>query len=121
METTKEEFELIHKIVLRAEVMYEKTGVEFNRLTCTMDLDCVHEDVGLRLKDLLEADDSNFAHDIGGIARHLNRQTKKLEDGFSPRYTVREEDCGNCGMYLNNPAHHSGALAEAQDEPTNAR
>jgi len=44
----------------------------------------------LRLQDLLGADDFNLLHDVSGIARHLNRQTGKLENHFSPRFSKRE-------------------------------
>ena len=40
----------------------------------------------LKLTELLKADDFNFAHDVCGIQRHINRQTGKLEDCFLPRY-----------------------------------
>lgn len=42
----------------------------------------------LRLRDLLEADDFNFFHDIYGIAKHLNRTTGKLEGWFRPRFLL---------------------------------
>lgn len=38
---------------------------------------------------LLAADDFNFAHDVFGICRHLNRETGELEDFFSPRCSLR--------------------------------
>ena len=31
-------------------------------------------------------DDHNFAHDVFGIRRHMNRKTAKLEDHFVPRF-----------------------------------
>src|SRR5262249_46816233 len=40
----------------------------------------------MRLDDWLAADDFNFAHDICGIQRHLNRRTFQLEDCFLPRF-----------------------------------
>jgi hypothetical protein len=40
----------------------------------------------LKLHALLEADDFNFAHDVFGIERHLNRNTGQLEHCFLPRY-----------------------------------
>ena len=40
----------------------------------------------LRLTELLEADDTNFVHDVAGIERHLNRRTFKMEDCFVPRF-----------------------------------
>ena len=42
----------------------------------------------LRLDDLLAADDFNFAHDVLGINQHLDRQTFKFKDCFSPRYSL---------------------------------
>jgi len=44
----------------------------------------------LRLNDLLAADDFNFAHDVFGIDRHINRLNGKLENFFSPRFSMRE-------------------------------
>ncbi len=35
---------------------------------------------------LLGADPFNFAHDIGGIYRHLDRDTGELKDCFWPRF-----------------------------------
>ena len=34
---------------------------------------------------LLGADDFTFAHDVGGIQRHINRTNGKLENCFLPR------------------------------------
>jgi len=45
----------------------------------------------LRLSDLLEADDFNFAHDVFGIDRHLSHETGKLENFFRPRFSSRVE------------------------------
>lgn len=42
----------------------------------------------LRLEALLEADETNFAADIFGICRHLNRMTGELMSGFRPRYSA---------------------------------
>lgn len=39
---------------------------------------------------LIEADDFNFMHDIGGIHHHLDRSTGKLEGGFLPRFAVQK-------------------------------
>ena len=38
---------------------------------------------------LLAGDDSNFAHDIAGIYRHLDRETGKLGGCFSPRFAAQ--------------------------------
>jgi len=58
------------------------------------DLHSAHYDVGLDFEKLLEFDGFNFAHDIYGISKHLNRLTLKLENCFLPRCSdpkLREE------------------------------
>ena len=61
------------------------------KTTFVMDLTACHANGNpLRLAELLAADDGNFAHDIFGINRHLNRQTGELMDCFSPRYSRPE-------------------------------
>lgn len=44
----------------------------------------------LRLEELADADNFNFAHDVLGINRHLNRETGELQDCFLPRYAARD-------------------------------
>ncbi len=62
----------------------------FTRTELEMDLTAVHLNIcKLRLDELLNADEFNFAHDILGIRRHLNRQTCELERCFIPRFTDR--------------------------------
>ena len=60
----------------------------FDRMDTDMDVSAVHAITPLRLKELSETDDFNFFHDIGGIARHLNRETGELMNCFRPRFTV---------------------------------
>ena len=57
-----------------------------DKLCMMMDVDTADRDCPLKLQELLDADDSNFYHDIIGIHNNLNRQTKKLENCFLPRY-----------------------------------
>ena len=77
------DFEIIEDIVDRA----EKNGLlKFNRISLLMDLDCVNNNIGLRLKNFLNADDFNFAHDIYGIQTNLNRETEELENFLLPRF-----------------------------------
>lgn len=56
-----------------------------NRITMMMDLDSVPE---LDLRALLDAPAIDFAHDIHGIRRHMDRSTYpgKLTGCFVPRY-----------------------------------
>jgi hypothetical protein len=50
-----------------------------------MDLSAVHAACPLDLEKLAGFDDFNFAHDVGGIHRHLSRSTGKLQNFFVPR------------------------------------
>jgi len=79
----KESYELIMKIVERAE---EKGFLMFDRLSLMMDLECCIDLFELRLEDFLNADDFNFSHDIVGIQNNLNRETKKMDNFFIPRF-----------------------------------
>lgn len=80
--TTKEDFEIIDKIVDRALAL----NLPRKRMDLFMDVCATHGNCPLRLNDLLEADKFNFLHDIYGIMSHLNRETGELEDCFLPRY-----------------------------------
>ena len=81
---SKEELETILKISFRAHRMNKN----YRREDASLDVNCCHSNGNpLRLKELLEADDFNFAHDVFGIARHLNRDTGKLENHFLPRFS----------------------------------
>lgn len=80
---TDEEIKKIDKIVNRACDRYP--GV-FYWSGLHMDLCAVIANgEALDLDKLLAFDNPDFAHDIFGIERHLNRKTGKLEDCFLPR------------------------------------
>lgn len=81
-----EDVTTINKIVRRA----GKEGLaQTDLLSLEMDLTACHISNPLRLEDLLKADKFNFAHDVCGIQRHINRDTGKLMNCFSPRYSKR--------------------------------
>lgn len=82
--TKKEEFITISEIAKRAKAL----GHPDDLLTINMDIDAVHREIGLKLNELLKADDFNFAHDVFGIRRHINRRTAKLENCFLPRFAA---------------------------------
>lgn len=82
-----EERALIRKIVDRANRM-KLIPRGFGKLGLDMDL-CATIAQGnpLRLDELLAADNFNFAHDVCGIMRHMNRETGELTNCFEPRFT----------------------------------
>jgi|SRR5580700_1257281 hypothetical protein len=82
--TTREETILIGKIIDRAERLSQQP---IDRMTAHMDLSaCIANGCPLKLAELLDADDFDFAHDFWGIARHIDRKTGLLGDFFLPRY-----------------------------------
>ena len=85
-EYTPEEQQLIPRILDRAERLSRKAGVPLDRLSLDMDLAGTHAVMPLRLADLLATDDFNFAHDVFGIMRHIDRRTGRLDDHFVPRF-----------------------------------
>ncbi|MCL2062055.1 MAG: hypothetical protein FWH03_05465 [Firmicutes bacterium] len=52
-----------------------------------MDMELAFKYFNLNLDKLLRADDLNFTHDICGIQKHINRQTKTFDDCFVPRFS----------------------------------
>jgi hypothetical protein len=85
----REEARTISKIAQRAVLMAQSHGVRYEFMDADMDISAAHMSNPMRLGELLGADDGNFAHDVFGIRRHLNRETGKLEDCFSPRFSAR--------------------------------
>lgn len=87
--TTKTEAILIGKIARRASKMAEKHGLKYSAMTANMDVTACHANgTPLNLQKLFDADDLNFAHDVFGIASHINRETGKIERCFLPRCTA---------------------------------
>lgn len=85
---TKRDHNLIFKIVLRAQHAAVEAGVHIDRMTMLMDLEACHCNGNpLDLKKLLGFDDFNFAHDVFGIRRYMDRNTGKLTKCFLPRST----------------------------------
>ena len=82
----KNDFILIEKIATRAMELLPNDNRP--KVKILMDLETVHERNPLRLKEFLDADNFNFAHDIVGINNHLDRRTKTLSNRFSPRFTA---------------------------------
>lgn len=86
----KKEFDLISKIADRTMGIVVRAQAEYTKQHVLMDLTATHANgCPLDLDGLLVASDGDFAHDVFGIRRHINRQTGKLEDFFIPRYAKR--------------------------------
>lgn len=89
--TSKADYDLINRIVLRALTLCAANGVKYDRMTAFMDISTCHETTPLRLQDLLDANEFNFIHDILGIRQHMNRKTGQLDNCFIPRFTQRNK------------------------------
>jgi hypothetical protein len=85
-----EDADLIEQIVNRAfKELYPSQSNRPSRLHLLMDLTAVQANGNpLYLRELLNAPPFDFAHDIYGIRRHLNRETGQLANCFVPRYSV---------------------------------
>jgi hypothetical protein len=87
----EDERKTIRAIARRARDLYLEHRVDRSALDIDMDLTAAHCNGNpLRLDELLKADDFNLLHDVSGIAKHLNRETGKLEGFFSPRFSKPE-------------------------------
>lgn len=86
---TSEDRTLIAHIARRAcETEMEIVFAARPMIDWMMDITACHASNPLKLADLLAFDRANFSHDVFGIAQHLDRETGKLRDCFSPRCSV---------------------------------
>lgn len=80
------DFTLTAKVAKRAAEMYADAGYRVGVFDLVMYLDAAHADVGLDLEGMLTGRLEDLAHDMGGIMKHLNKTTGKLEGTWTPRY-----------------------------------
>lgn len=86
-DVTREEALTIRAIVERADKLAKEHDASVDKLSLSMDITACHANgCPLELERLLAADDFNFAHDVFGIMRHMNRETGRLGDCFLPRF-----------------------------------
>lgn len=86
-EISDEDFRLCISIAKRAVAVAQQNGIDYDQHDALMDVHACHANgCPLNLKELLEADNGNFGHDVFGIRHHINRRTGKLEDFFLPRF-----------------------------------
>lgn len=86
-----EDFALIEQIAERAARIDRKFNGKraSGKLHHQMNVSACHASGNpLRLADLLAADDFNFAHDVFGINRHIDRDTGAMLNCFRPRFSV---------------------------------
>lgn len=84
-----EDKKTIYKI---ADRVMEQGGLPLSsKMDVIMDIEAGHLAIPLDLDKLLNAPAGDFGHDIGGIRRHLNRTTGKLENCFLPRCAKPED------------------------------
>lgn len=89
---TEQEEKLIEAIAIRAVRMAASNGWPYPKGEAIMDIEATHCNGNpLKLAELLEASNGDFAHDVFSIYRHIDRNTGKLMDGFSPRYSAQQE------------------------------
>jgi hypothetical protein len=86
--TSRQESELIMMIAERALAISRSYSIQYSNIQTDL-LACHLNGNPLNLRGLLDADDYNFAHDIFGIRRHLDRNTGELIGGFRPRFSAR--------------------------------
>lgn len=92
-DTTQAERDLIKKIAARAVTIAKERFIKYSKQDCSMDITACHCNGNpLDLRKLLDADDFNFSHDVFGIARHIDRETGKLSNHFSPRCSIWASD-----------------------------
>lgn len=70
----------------RAEALYRRHGIADTRTAIVMDLDNTDRHMPLDAEALLASSDADFAHDMLGIRRHIDRETGTLTGCFTPRY-----------------------------------
>ncbi len=84
-ETSKYEDSLIAQIAARADAIWP----DYGKNAWALDVTAVHcNGCQLRLHELLASGDAHFAHDLGGIRRHLDRDTGKLPETWHPRFAL---------------------------------
>lgn len=80
-------FLTIGRITQRAREMGIADG---ERITQFMDIENAAIQFNMRLEEMADAPDADFAHDFIGIQDNINRETGKVEGLFVPRYAGRK-------------------------------
>jgi hypothetical protein len=92
--TTADDLHTIRAIAKRAVSLTGNTDSltgNTDIMAVEMDISACHIQCPLDLQALLDADNSNFVHDVTGISAHINRTDGKLRDCFVPRYAKHDK------------------------------
>jgi hypothetical protein len=81
------ELQLINQIAERGRMMYLRAKLDVPIWQIEGELMLAHKKRPLRLGELAQADDFNFAHDVIGIRNHINLETGEMSDHFLPRFS----------------------------------
>ncbi|HDR9163665.1 TPA: hypothetical protein QDB28_004069 [Burkholderia vietnamiensis] len=92
-EVSREVSDAIILVAKRYQTLLQSKGLpNVDMLELHMDLTACHANgCPMEWERLNAADDFTLAHDVGGIQRHINRRTGKLENCFLPRCAVKEQ------------------------------
>lgn len=87
---TPEDDAALEAVLNRAARDFTANGWEFDRLHHAMDLLATHANgCPLDFAAMAEGRLADLAHDLGGIRKHLDRETGKLGGFFLPRFAKR--------------------------------
>ena len=87
---TNTDLQLVLKIVARALKM--KLILKKEKVDLDMDISAVQIKNKLNLQKLLGFPDFDFAHDVCGMQRHIDRETGELKNCFCPRCGFIKKD-----------------------------
>lgn len=86
------ETDLIRAIAARFMNTAQDIGVtlKYDQLDVQLSITATHlNGCPLNLQELLNADDLDFAHDVGGIMTHCDHLSGRLKDHFIPRFAFQ--------------------------------
>ena len=110
---SKEEMELISKIAYRAISVARAHNLDYSVMTCEIDLCAWHLKAPLDLERLLNANAIDFAHDVFGIRKYIDRDTYAPRSGnvFLPRCTAPQDVASQLTRAAGNMPDKSGNAA----------
>ncbi len=85
--TPREDISLINRIAVRTAELCKRYGLQApSQMQMGLDIAMAHARRPLNLHLFLRASDEDFAHDVLGISRHIDRDSGHLREGWTPRH-----------------------------------